>query len=160
MVICMVCGVVKTASHVTGEPSCSCMSPTAYDKFMKVFGELDTAQLERDEALDGRAHTEKVYERVVRERNEAIADRDRYATLIENLKFDREEALAQVEQWRRINEGREYVITSYRIGQPSYADKGMTMIDEAREKLLKILARRARRNIKAKGSHPNGSTST
>lgn len=77
--------------------------------------------------------------------DEAIADRDRYATLIENLKFDREEALAQVEQWRRINEGREYIITSYKIGQPSYADKGTTMIDEAREELLKILARRARK---------------
>lgn len=72
-------------------------------------------------------------------------ERDQLATLIDDLKFDRKEALAQVEQWRRINEGREYVITSYRIGQPSYADKGETMIDEAREELLKILARRARK---------------
>lgn len=79
-------------------------------------------------------------------------ERDQLATLIDDLKFDREEALAQVEQWRRINEGREYVITSYRIGQPSYADKGETMIDEAREELLKILARRARKNLTQKES--------
>jgi len=130
------------------------------DDIRNVFKERDQIQIDHDEWKKKHEDLARAFGDAWRDRDEAVADRDRYATLIEDLKFDREEALAQVEQWRRINEGREYIITSYRIGQPSYADKGMTMIDEAREELLKILACRARKNIKANGSHPNGSTST
>ena len=62
---------------------------------------------------------------------------------------------ASIKQWKKIDEGREYVIISYRIGQPSYSDKGLTMIDEARKELVSIKARRIRKQEKT-----NGTTST
>lgn len=64
---------------------------------------------------------------------------------VDQLCRELEDATANVEQWKKIAEGREHVMTSYRLGQfGCSADKGLTMIDEAYEELVKIKARRIR----------------